>query len=147
MGNFKYKLARFFYGRYGMDQLHNFLYATTMILMFLALIFTVLAKAEPALSFVSIGMYAVALGLMGWSIFRSLSRNITARRRENAKYLRIKQRLFAKKYKPTLPPDTADHVFRACPHCRATIRLPREQGKHTVICPRCHKRFGVRVKK
>ena len=146
MGNFKYKLARFFYGRYGMDSLHNFLYGTAMVLMFLALLFTVLAKSEPALSYVSIGMYAVALGLMGWAIFRSLSRNIAARRWENDRYLSVKRRLFGRKYKPTLPPDTADHVFRACPHCRATIRLPRERGKHTVICPRGHKRFGVRVK-
>ena len=147
MGNFKYKLARFFYGRYGMDQLHNLLYGTSMVLMFLALVFTVLAKAEPALSYVSIGMYAVALGLMGWAIFRSLSRNIAARRRENDTYLRIKRKLFGRKAKTKLPPDTADHVFRACTHCGAILRLPREQGKHTVICPRCHKRFGVRVKK
>ena len=146
MGNFKYKLARFFYGRYGMDALHNLLYGTTMVLMFLALVFTVLAKAEPVLSYVSIGMYATALGLMGWAIYRSLSRNIAARRRENDRYLRIKRRLFGRKLKVKLPPDTADHVFRACTHCHATLRLPREQGKHTVKCPRCQKRFRVRVK-
>ncbi len=146
MGNFKYKLARFFYGRYGMDALHNLLYGTAMVLMFLALVFTVLAKAEPALSYVSIGMYAIALGLMGWSIFRSLSRNIAARRRENDWYLRAKHKLFGRKPKVKLPPDTAEHVFRACTHCRATIRLPRTKGKHTARCPRCQKRFRVRVK-
>ena len=146
MGNLKYKLARFFYGRYGGDNLHNFLYGTAVILMFLALVFTVLAKAEHALSFVAIGMYAVALGLMAWAIFRSLSRNIAARRRENDTYLRVKRRLFGRKPRSKLPPDTADHVFRACTHCRAVLRLPRERGKHTVKCPRCQKRFRVRVK-
>ena len=43
MGNFKHQLARFFYGRYGMDRLHNLLYGTALVLMFLALVFTVLA--------------------------------------------------------------------------------------------------------
>ena len=75
-----------------------------------------------------------------------LSRNIAARRRENDRYLRIKRRLFGRKLKVKLPPDTSDHVFRACTHCHATLRLPREQGKHTVKCPRCQKRFRVRVK-
>ena len=36
-----------------------------------------------------------------------------------------------------------EHIYRECPACGATLRLPRKQGKHTVLCPRCGNKFGV----
>ena len=38
-----------------------------------------------------------------------------------------------------------DHCFRICPQCKANIRLPKQRGKHTVVCPRCKCRFEVRI--
>ena len=139
------KLARFLYGRYGADSLYNALFVFELILLFLGAVLNVLGKAESILLLVSVLLYAVALGLMVFSMYRFFSRNIGKRRRENEAWLRFKAK-FRKKPKPSLPPDTSDHIFRTCPHCKATLRLPRTKGKHEVKCPRCGERFGVKVK-
>ena len=56
-------------------------------------------------------------------------------------------------YPPPKPPrrkkkklkTDKDHCFRICPECKANIRLPKQRGKHTVVCPRCKCRFEVRI--
>ncbi len=149
MGNgFRNKLARFFYGRYGTDNLYNALFVAELVLLFISTVFSFLGHIVPALTIVAIVLYALTFGLIAWAVFRFFSRNIPARRKENEMWLRLKGRLTGKrKPKPHLPPDTADHIFRACPHCRSVLRLPRQPGKHGVKCPRCSKRFKVKVKK
>ena len=139
------KLARFLYGRYGADSLYNALFICELILLFLGAVFNILGKTEPILFLVSVLLYASALGLMIFAVFRFFSRNIQKRRRENEAWLRFRAK-FRRKPKPHLPPDTADHIFRSCPACKATLRLPRQRGKHEVKCPRCGNRFKVKVK-
>ncbi len=139
------KLARFLYGRYGADSLYNALFVCELILLFIGTVLNVLGNVEPVLAMISIAFYAVALGLMIFAMYRFFSRNISKRRRENQAWLRFKAK-FRRKPKRRLPPDTADHIFRSCPHCKSTLRLPREKGKHQVKCPRCGERFGVNVK-
>ena len=41
--------------------------------------------------------------------------------------------------------DRKTHVFRKCPHCKKTLRLPRVPGDHFVNCPLCHTHFSVHV--
>ena len=142
---FREKLSRFLYGRYGADNLYNALFGAELILLLLGAILSVLGKVEPVLSVVAMIMYITALGLMVFAMYRFFSRKIDKRRRENAAWLRFKAK-FRRKPKIKLPVDTADHIFRSCPHCRATLRLPRQPGKHEVKCPRCGQRFRVKVK-
>lgn len=142
---FREKLARFLYGRYGADNLYNALFVFELILLFIGTILNVLGYVEPVLAVVSIILYVASFGLLVFAMYRFFSRNIAKRRRENEAWLRFKAK-FRRKPKRRLPPDTADHIFRACPHCKATLRLPREKGKHEVKCPRCGERFGVKVK-
>lgn len=142
---FQEKIARFMYGRYGVDSLYNALFACELILLFVGTILSILGKVEPILSVISIILYCVAFGIMIFAMYRFFSRNITKRRQENQAWLHFKAK-FRHKGKTHLPPDTSDHIFRSCPHCKATLRLPRKKGKHEVKCPRCEKRFGVKVK-
>ena len=142
---FRDKLARFLYGRYGADSLYNALFVFELILLFAGTVLNILGKVEPILAFVAILFYVAALGLLIFSLYRFFSRNIAKRRKENESWLRFTSR-FSRKKRRKLPPDTADHIFRACPHCGSTLRLPREKGKHQVKCPRCGERFGVKVK-
>ena len=142
---FREKIARFLYGRYGADSLYNALFAAELILLLLGTILNVLGKVEPILAIVSLVCYAAALVLLVLAMFRFFSRNLAKRRRENEAWLRFKAK-FRRRRKPQLPPDTADHVFRACPACRATLRLPRRKGKHGARCPRCGAKFGVKVR-
>ena len=146
--NFRQRLARFLYGRYGSDSLHGALFVIELVLLFVSAILTFLGKIEPVCAIISIALYVLSFGLIVWGLFRFLSRNIPARRRENEAWLRFVARLRRKpRRKVSLPADTPDHIFRSCPHCHSTLRLPRQVGKHEVKCPRCGGRFKVKVKK
>ena len=142
---FRETLARMLYGRYGADELYNVLFVAEIALLALGAVFSLLGNAVPLLSVLSVLLYLAALGLLIWAMYRFFSRNIEKRRRENEAWLRFKAKLSPKK-KPALPPDTPTHIFRACPKCRATLRLPRQVGKHKAKCPRCGHSFGVKVK-
>ena len=141
----KVALARFMYGRYGGDDLYNALFLGEVILLFLAAVCSFLAAVSPVFTVISVVLYVLAMALLTFAMFRFFSRNIAKRRRENQVWLTFKSKLTPKK-RPKLPSDTATHVFRACPKCRATLRLPRQAGKHQVKCPRCSKLFSVKVK-
>ena len=143
--NIRHTLARLLYGRYGTDELYNALFLFEIILLFVSSILAILGRNLPILSVISTFLYILSLALLIWAMFRVFSRNIEKRRRENLVWLRIKS-TFSKKKKPSLPLDTPTHVFRACPKCRAVLRLPRQTGKHTARCPRCGASFGVKVK-
>ena len=149
MSNFRDKLARFMYGRYGNDELYFALFVATLILLFTGAVCSVLGHVAFALTVIGWVLYVCALALMVWTIYRTFSRNLSARQRENQAYLRLREKLrkpFRKAARPVIPPDTDTHVFRACPHCSAVLRLPREAGRHTVRCPRCQKPFTVKVR-
>ncbi len=144
--NFRSRIARFFYGRYGADELYNFLFLIQIIFLFLGVVFSVLGQISDVFSYLSFFLYVAALFLFIWTVFRCLSRNIVKRRKENMTFLRIRSRLFGRKKKAPRPMDTAEHIFRACPKCKSVLRLPRKEGKHTVKCPRCTHRFKLKVK-
>ena len=144
--NFRSRIARFFYGRYGADQLYNFLFLTQIILLFLGAVFSLLGMVSDVFSYLSFALYVIAFALFIWTLFRCLSRNVVKRQKENMTFLRIKSKLFRRR-STGRPADTAEHIFRACPKCKSVLRLPRRVGKHTVKCPRCENRFKVKVKK
>lgn len=87
----------------------------------------------------------VALALVAYSVFRITSKNLGARSRENAAFL--------KALGPARPwiqnPRAAWRELRAykhvtCPSCRQRVRVPRGKGKLRVTCPRCREKFEVR---
>ncbi len=128
-----YRLQIFMQGRYGVDELYRFLFVVYAVLL------VVNAFVHSA------GIYIALWVLLIYGLFRILSKNISARQKENAKYLIIKSKLKKKLEQLKTRAKDKEHVYKTCPHCRATLRLPRRKGKHTVNCPRCHKEFGVRV--
>ena len=133
--NFRYRLMQFMSGRYGNDNLNYTVYGVAVAL----------AVINIFLRFRSIQL--VVYFLMFYGIFRTFSRNIEARRRENRWFNNkvgfIKQRkdLYYQRK------NDRYHVYRKCPECRAVLRLPHRIGTHTTVCPRCSKEFKVKVKK
>lgn len=134
MENFKNKLARFMYGRYGSDQLNNALLVTYIAF----LILNVFVK--------SYFIYILITALLFWSCFRIFSRNIYQRRMENEKFLKVwnsikaESALTIRRIK-----EIKTHRYRKCPNCKKVLRLPRKTGNHTVECPCCHKEFQVHI--
>ena len=131
--NFRYKLMRFMSGRNGIDTVFYMLFGVAFVL------FVVNLFARTI--FVQLLIDAVMI----YALFRVLSRNLDARRRENQKVLGALYRF--KKYCNTKKQRANDktHVYKKCPRCHSVLRLPRRKGKHTTVCPKCKNEFKVYV--
>ncbi|HHY81687.1 MAG TPA: hypothetical protein GX505_03280 [Clostridiales bacterium] len=134
MDDFRNKLARFMYGRYGTDQLNTAL----LVMYFLLLIINVFTR----LIIIDILMWSVFI----WTVFRTFSRNIYKRQKENRIFLNywnpVKSEILLSARRLR---EIQTHRFRRCPQCKTVLRLPRRTGKHLVRCPRCQNRFHVRI--
>ncbi len=135
MERFRERLVRFFEGRYGPDALGRALLVVYLVLL--------IVNAFVHSFVLSLPEFAV----VGVWIWRVLSRNIPARMRENEWYLARTERLRRwGRLQKNRWRDRKTHVYRTCPHCRATVRLPRRQrGRHACDCPRCRGEFRVYI--
>lgn len=140
--NFRYRLMQLMSGRYGLDGLSFALMITSMAISFVNLI---LRRFAPFAVVATIQFLVYAL--MFYVIFRTFSRNIYARRRENdffnnkINFIKRKRDLYRQRK------NDQCHVYKKCPSCKAILRLPRRVGKHTTVCPKCSKEFKVTVRK
>ena len=131
-----YKMQQSMIGRYGIDALYK-----ALLVIYLILVVTGSALARVSRPVYTV-LWVLSLAVLIYAIFRSFSRNIAARQRENARWLaltapiRREGRLLRDKWA-----FRKTHVFKKCPGCKAVLRLPRKKGKHTVNCPHCHKNF------
>ncbi len=135
------KIAQFMYGRYGyagLDNMNKFVIAVSLILGFVNL-FTVNYRTAHLI------IAVVEWGLFAFFIFRTVSRNIAARRKENASFVKFFSgvKRFFKLQKDRIK-DIKKCRYRKCPSCKAVLRLPVKRGSHTVKCPKCGERFNVR---
>ena len=131
--NFRYRLMQFMSGRYGVDNLFYVLFGGAM-----------------ALSVINIFARSVILQLIVYAIiifafFRFISRNISARARENQYVNGVINKIIAARNIRRQRRADFTHIYKKCPYCGAVLRLPRKKGKHTTICPKCSKSFRVRV--
>ena len=124
------KLREFMYGRNGTDQLSFAL----VIGGFAFYVLYVLFLFRP--------LYLLSLILYGISLFRTLSKNIPARRKENQKFLQFWWKI---KYKWNLfradLEERKTYKHFKCPSCGQKIRIPRDRGKVEIRCPKCSNRF------
>jgi ribosomal protein S27E len=117
-------------GRYGPDHLGTAMMLAALVL---SLILQVAGFG------ILIVIPYVLLALM---IFRMLSRNINARRRENDRFLRFWGPVRSKiKSRFARLRDRKTHRYFTCPGCRNTLRVPRGRGSLQITCPRCGERF------
>ena len=130
MENIRRKINQFMQGRYGVDDLNR-------VLMYLSLVLIVLTLFihHRALSIIT----ALSLVLL---YFRMLSRNITARYRENQLFLNktegIRNWIARQKYE--LSQRKEYHIYK-CPGCGQKVRVPRGKGKIMVRCRKCGNEF------
>ncbi|MGB4659491.1 MAG: hypothetical protein WBI07_09940 [Mobilitalea sp.] len=124
------KIGRFMQGRYGQDQLNQFL----MVLMLVS----------GALSlFVSRIFYYIAMIIIVAIYFRMLSKNKYKRSAENAVYLKYfnKVKYFFQDQKKMMGQRKTHHIFH-CPSCSQKIRIPKGKGKIVITCPKCGTQFN-----
>ena len=130
---FRNWLARVMTGRYGTDQLNRMLSIATLVLL--------------VLSFFAGGglgrlVWILALACLVWSSFRTFSRNIPGRQRENAAYLGLTRNLRGSLHGARERfAQRKDYRFFRCPSCRAWLRVPRGKGRLNITCRQCGERF------
>ena len=122
-------LARFMYGRNGTDQLGLF----TLVLYLVVWVIW---------SFTQWAVFSILeMILLFITLYRMLSRNLTKRRAENAKFLQkvrpIKNRILSKRVQM----KDKEHRYFQCPNCGQQMRVPRGKGRITVHCRTCGATF------
>lgn len=115
-------IRRFMQGRYGTDKLNTAILVAGLVACLLTMFIRV--------SVVDIVLTVISYILMGWAIFRSLSRNTYKRYRENRKYLQLLEQI-----------KDRDHRYFQCPRCKQSVRVPRGKGKISISCPKCKEKF------
>lgn len=126
------RYIKFMKDRYGVDELYKFL----------LLICFVLIVINTFISNNIIRLFEVLLIVI--IFYRYMSKNIKLRKKENDKYLEIKDKIIKLfDYNKKKCKDRNTHMYKKCPKCKQKIRLPLKKGKHTVKCPNCGNKFDV----
>lgn len=124
-------------GRYGVDQMNIGVLILSMVCTFTAsltrwLLLSILGTA-----------------LLAYGVFRMFSRNVSARSKENQKFLvfwnkvkgiwyKIKGWFSGKKRRFA---DRKTHCYFSCPKCKRKLRVPKGKGKIEISCPICGTKF------
>lgn len=120
------KMQSFMYGRYGYDELSQFLSKTALLCVIVGLF------AYPGF------FCGLAMALYLVTMFRMYSKNIMKRKQERDAYLRRTQplrdwqALQKRKFN-----DRKTHKFYRCRQCKTSLRVPKGKGKIKIHCPKC----------
>lgn len=126
----KERMQRFMAGRYGNDQLNQFIFIVAIISMVLEI------TTRQSL------FYTLILVLLILAYVRVFSRNINKRYEENMKFLQKKDAILNKfrKQKYYAAQRRNFHIY-TCPQCKQKIRIPKGKGKISITCPKCRTSF------
>lgn len=126
----KEKFRRFMAGRYGGDDLNQFLCIASLALLVVAMI-----------SHVQLFYYA-GLALLIYSYYRMFSRNISKRTAENYRFYTFKENLASGwRAKRSQWASRKQYRYYTCPQCKQKLRVPRGRGRIQISCPRCGTQF------
>lgn len=135
MYGFFMRIQRFMMGRNGMDKLNRFLFVLYILL-----------------CVVSIFVHSLIFYLIQWLfalyiVFRVLSKNLVMRSKENRIYCIARDAVvnFIIRQKNKVR-DRKTHRYIKCKSCKASLRVKRNKGRHTVRCPRCRHEFSVTIR-
>ena len=122
-------LNNILYGRNGIDELGLF---TIWIYIILSIINLVTNSFIGDLS---------ALLLVALILFRMLSKNITARQKENNIFNKITNFIFKPFENIKRNIKDKEHVYKKCPKCKTVLKLPlpSKKGIQKAKCPKCKK--------
>lgn len=130
MNKFENRVYNFMHDRYGVDDI----YKDGLVLYLILVILDIFIDSKILL----IIQWTLILTLL----YRSFSKQINKRKKENDKYLKIKKKILKpiieiKKY---IKDDY--HIYRKCHHCKTILKLPipSKRGIKHSKCPTCKKR-------
>lgn len=128
MNDFKTKLLHFMSGRYGTDQLNQFLFGFSLVCLIISLFgFSIFSK--------------IALALIIIYAYRMLSKNYNQRYQENQIYLKNSEKIRWRynELKKNFAYKKTHKIFK-CSKCGKKLSVPRGKGKIEISCP-CGNKF------
>ena len=134
-------LARFMYGRNGMDQLNRALFWAYLILWLVGGIVSGILRSD----LLSTVFNALTWILMVLIFFRMFSKNLYKRRAENQKWVNwwwgVKNRSAGAKARHA----DKEHKYFTCKNCKTICRVPVGKGKIIITCPKCGAQIEART--
>ena len=124
-------IARFMYGRNGMDQLN-------LVLMWVVLILDVVTMLVQR-NHAAVSMVLYWISMAGWVyvLFRIFSKNLSKRRGENQKFVNWVWRMKSSRAGAKERHADKDHKYFTCKNCKTICRVPVGKGKIIITCPKC----------
>lgn len=126
-------LARFMYGRNGMDQLNRALFIAYLILCVARTVAVAAVQNAFLGTLCEILMFALAVLL----IWRMLSKNVYQRQGENAKWVNFWYGLRNRRSAARARRADKEHKYFKCRNCKTICRVPVGKGKIVITCPKC----------
>ena len=134
-------VARFMYGRNGVDQLNRALATAYLILFFVGMLISNLLKSN-ALAYVFTVLENILVLIL---LFRTFSKNLYKRRAENQRWVnwwwKIKSNNAGAKARHT----DKDHKYFTCKQCKTICRVPVGKGKIIITCPKCRAQIQAKT--
>ena len=128
-----YAMARFMYGRNGMDHLNRALLIVYLLLYFAGTLLAGILKSDVLASVINV----VVNILMVVILFRMFSRNLYKRRAENQKWVNWWWRIKSNNAGAKARHADKDHKYFTCKQCKTICRVPVGKGKIIITCPKC----------
>ena len=125
-------IARFMYGRNGMDQMN----------VVLLRVYLVVFAAQMVFSLVKVSIGAMICEILLWPLmvlilFRMFSKNLYKRQAENGKFMNWLWSVKNKNAGAKTRHADKDHKYFTCKQCKAICRVPVGKGKIIITCPKC----------
>jgi hypothetical protein len=128
-----YAMARFMYGRNGMDHLNRALLIVYLVLYFAGTLIAGILKSDVLASVINVAVNV----LMVVILFRMFSRNLYKRRAENQKWVNWWWRVKSNNAGAKARHADKDHKYFTCKQCKTICRVPVGKGKIIITCPKC----------
>lgn len=125
----KLNLQQWAKGRHGNDALNYVLVILALVTNIFALIFHIFI------------LDSLAFLLLWLSLYRSWSRDIAARRRENSVYLEKTAKIRKEVQQLIQRVRDKEHTYFRCPQCEHQLRVPKGVGTIRVTCTCCRHSF------
>lgn len=126
-------LARFMYGRNGVDQLNMALLWGYILLWIPQMILAVTVRSVILDLLIDLARLAMVIALF----YRIFSRNTARRRAENQKFVNWWWRMRSSRQGAKERHADKDHKYFTCKNCRTICRVPVGKGNIIITCPKC----------
>ena len=134
-------LARFMYGRNGVDQL-NMALLWGYILLWIPQFILALTLRSGLLDLL---FDVVRLAMIAVMFFRIFSRNLARRRAENQRFVNWWWRMKSSRQGARERHADKDHKYFTCKNCRTICRVPVGKGNIVITCPKCGAQIRART--